>query len=934
MTGKRSGDATIFANITYNDGTIWSLTTSQRVNHNIPQYASFIYPAMATVGNITQIDITLTDKYNNPIDNKNPADVHPLVLDATATGSAGFQNGTLFEDHIVLQTDAAGKASVNFRLSTIAGKNYFMLQPVGNINEPPYYITGMGDAMPVYISQTYPLSPSLPADGKPENYFTIDYTITDTYGNPVNTTLRFTADDGTSSLKITNPFTGKVRARFGPKDMIGHYTLTAATPANASVFCVDTNETGSCSQVVEFYNTTPVDLTITANPQGMASLDADSTSKSVIRARVMDEKGNPVTGELVRFSNATPTYPGGPYHETIPLYLSDTSATISAGYATINFTPGAFTDNSSDPLYKSNATGQVVVTATWTNRAGVDITRNVTLVWKNYPYLSISSAGNCEGSKVGDMINVTIALAGDGAALRPKPIDAMMVMDNSGSMSSTPKMSGPNGSQYKYYYSQVAGRTFVNKMNPATDQVGLVKYNAAATLAYNLSGNFAGVITAINLANLKGATNTRDALKLGIDNVVLESKNPKAIKAIILLTDGAYNQNGDPLAREKLLNRSSSFYDQDGDKEWTYFSDWPRDSPYQNMAYYAHQNNIRIYTITLGTDPQIQSNWTPAAGTWQIYDTMDQIAAQTHPKAQHFHATNGAELINIYETIAGILQETAGGDTQVALDFGHVNINDNLLDANITKYMNYTYYHNTSLAGYQPSDSTYFNKTKLNDDGTITLQSETLQDDTSNWAKHTMNFDVGTVKLNETWTVNFRLNLTHPGKIVLFGPDSASNIKFNDTSSNNATQNSFIPAIQCNVLEKRPEGMGDYNLSVYNLTDGLPTGATFFTQWPIEWKTTYDGNESAVEEIKYMNVNIPSRGWQMVDYGWAFIPAKSFDKPDYLMISTTDDVKWPPGDQFCIQITATADDVNGAAMSNQWCRTKAGSGGTQYIKLE
>ena len=239
---------------------------------------------------------------------------------------------------------------------------------------------------------------------------------------------------------------------------------------------------------------------------------------------------------------------------------------------------------------------------------------------------------------------------------------------------------------------------------------------------------------------------------------------------------------------------------------------------------------------------------------------MDQIAAQTG--GQHFHATRGADLVDIYETIAGLLQETAGGDTEVTLDFGRVNINDNPADANITKYMDYKYYHNPSL-GNQPSDSTYINKTKLNDDGTITLQYETLQDDTSHWAAQNMYFDVGTVRLNETWTVNFRLNLTKAGKIELFGPDSASNIRFKDVTANNATQNSFIPAIQCNVLQKRPTGAGDYNLSVYDLTDGLGPTDTISTQWPIQWKTTYDGNETAMEEIKYMNMNKPFRGWQI-----------------------------------------------------------------------
>jgi hypothetical protein len=456
-TSIKSGDATILATITYNDGstTPVSLSTVQRVNHGTPEYANATYPAMATVGTIVQFNIELTDSNNNPIDNRNPDDSHSIILLTSTDGDAGLYDGTGYTGQVTLEPDAAGKASVNYRLSTIGGKNYIVLKPLGNINNKPYDITGIGLSDAFFISQSYPIPAKLPASRDPDNFFTIDYSITDKYGNPSSTTLLFTADDGTSSLKTTNPLTGKVRAWFGPRDIIGKYTLHASTPVNASVICLETGEIGGCTQTVEFLNTDPVDLYLTANPQGMASLDVDPASKAIIQAKVVDMMGNPVLGQEVRFSNATPTYPGGPYNETIPPKISSKSATVTGGFATIEFTPGAFTSNGNEG-YNATATGEIIVTANWTNpKTGDFVKKDVKFIWKNYPYISISSDSACTNKLVGDTINISVVLSGDGAALRPKPIDVMLITDKSTSMTHSNynnPIAGPDGPKTKLFY--------------------------------------------------------------------------------------------------------------------------------------------------------------------------------------------------------------------------------------------------------------------------------------------------------------------------------------------------------------------------------------------------------------------------------------------------------------------------------------------------
>ena len=389
-------------------------TFSQNINHDTPQHAVYSYASQVTVGTVTPLTITLTDRWGNPIDDRNPADTHSIYIDMNTDGGAGFQPGSVGRTG-PLPIDATGNVSVTLRVSTTAERNYFQMEPVGNVGSAErqlLYVEGLADRNPVYISQTIPSPSALPADGLAASTFGIFYTIYDKYNNPINNTLVTTtsSDTGIPYTSLTNP-DGMIYVSFGPKDIIGHYTLTASANGNASAVCQNPANVGSCSQIVEYYNTAPVDLSLTANPQSVTSLDVDPTSKAIVQAKVVDIKGNPVTGELVRFSLGTPSYPGGPYFNmTSGPSLSALTANVSGGFATINFYPGAFAGYA-DPGYNATATGQVDLTASWwNNQTSAYVNRTVTLTWKNYPYLSTSASAACTNVKVGDKINLTIEL--------------------------------------------------------------------------------------------------------------------------------------------------------------------------------------------------------------------------------------------------------------------------------------------------------------------------------------------------------------------------------------------------------------------------------------------------------------------------------------------------------------------------------------------
>lgn len=111
-----------------------------------------------------------------------------------------------------------------------------------------------------------------------------------------------------------------------------------------------------------------------------------------------------------------------------------------------------------------------------------------------------------------------------------QPIDAMLVIDRSGSMAGT-----------KLTDAKSAASTFVGAVDFSQDQVGLASFNGAATLDQILTNIGADVINAINALVADGQTNIGDGLEVGRGELVA---NGGPTKALILLSDGAPNVDG------------------------------------------------------------------------------------------------------------------------------------------------------------------------------------------------------------------------------------------------------------------------------------------------------------------------------------------------------------------------------------------------------
>lgn len=949
----KSGNATINATISVNDGTTlpFTLTTFQRTDHNTPDKAIFdTYPAELVVGSETRVNLTVNDYWNNRVDNRNVSEAVRITV--TGGNGVGLKDGTEYVTEKIYYTDAEGNISIDLRLSTVAGENKLWMDPLGTIvTNPSKTITGVAEEIPWYIEQTRAINTEgtkspLPADGLPVNDMTITYTLTDKFGNPIHDApLLCTSSDGQSATRNTN-LNGKVTVIFPAQDEARVFTLNASTSANPSATCSDPYSSGYCSQQIEYYNTDPVDMLFTANPQSMASLDVDSTTRAILQARVVDAKGNPVKNEKVYFSLGTTTYDAVYIGATDPvLAVGPTDAVLVGddGYATTEFSPGAFIPEGQTG-FDPTATGQVVVTARWTNTAGtITKSRDILLVWKNYPYLSIFSSMKCDNAHVGDELNLTIELKGDGAALKPNPIDVVLTTDRSGSMMED----NPD----RMVNVMDASSAFVDEMG-TNDKIGVVSFgNKGSTSAKSYSGLGPGIdwqtsddytyrlahypasptfyldyatldqeLTSVT-ADAKIAihsmvpysgTPLRDGLRKAIQELKSARARSNAIKAIIVLSDGDYNYYGDPLARGKGYSPSPYLEPTDFGDLTTSYMIYSDTDGYQNMAAYASQNGIKIYSIAFGDS--ISSGGKT---------TLETLATTTG--GRYFEASS-ANIEDVYIAIAGDLQETAGGDTEVSLDFGTVTIDDNT-GGDITQYMDYVYEVKAPVA----DSSTYINKTNITRHGVFHQLFSTVQDDTAGWSARQIDYNVGTIKLNETWSATLRLRLTQAGSFDLFGPDSTSSITFTDMSdtTNPVTQTAFIPEMQCKVypVGENP-GYGVKTLKVSDLT--VTTSDP--TVWKLAWKTSYDGDKTVTETLQSRMAD-SAAAWQIIPGGITTISSQVINSPSYYTLSLSDASLWTKGKCYEFRVIAQADDTDDSVtQSIPQCISAAG--GTIYIKLE
>ncbi|NVO66653.1 Ig-like domain-containing protein [Methanofollis tationis] len=900
-----SGAAEITASATYggdNGPVTISASCVQQIDHDTPyRLASRTYTSEVSVGSVTPIVLSMQDRYKNPIDSRRTAETVRFTVGSPG-GSAGIWDGAAYVDDCVLPVDEDGNVAAVLKTSSLVGENIVYVDLPAPVADTYFTIYGIGDGIPASISCT--ISPTgtpnpwVPADGVSK--FSILYTLKDAAGNPAgNRSLSITALPGEDRTVTTNS-DGQIMITYGPKDTTGTVTITATSDDDPSV---------TCSRTVQFTNTAPVEMLLSANPQTMPSLDANPASLSEIRAKVMDEKGNPVSGETVAFSIDAIDLEGNVC--TDPVLIENTATTDGDGYAVVRFVPGAFALPGSDD-YNQTATATCAVVAAWG-----EVTHSIPLAWKNYPFLSVTTSVDPETVEVNETVSVNITLRGDGWALQPDPIDVVLVIDRSGSM----LKDYPD----RMVSTMSAAKTFVGQMNPARDRIGIVSFGARGTAdiyAYSYkywAGNDtsywrdsspanddAAYISAHYPGNGKWYADyaTTDsplsydhaAVLSSIDNLVPYSGTPmrpalyKAVKelignatsdvrAIIVLSDGDWNTGGDPLAQ-------ASGYD--------YYSDLSAED--QNMAIYAQNNNVRIYSIAFAQDISTIGK-----------STLQTLASTTD--GMYYEAPTADDLTAIYTEIAGELKTEAGVDTTVGLQFDNVLVNGlAVFNDPADPVLDYVYL---------PGESTVIGSWIDNETGRHEILPLATHDNTSEWAAGlSLAFNVGTVRLNQTWTARFTLTVLKEGNINIFGPGSL--ITFNGGASNLTLPDTFVTA----VPDLNNTGLNSSVLSVDTLAREGSGEVTDFL--PLIWNLNYTGEGTVTQRLYYSTDD---------KHTWTRFATLTAVAPGNITQRSSLDVRVLPAGYYWIRVRATAPDAPDA-MDELMAPILVGSAETPKIKLE
>jgi len=995
-TKTKSGIATIKARVTYNDGSgipaTVTLSCTQKIDHDKAYSATPDSVFSVPAGSVTHLNITFRDEPGNPVDDKNKASdqVHMVHLWISGDGGSGFASGGGYVQDLYVPTDVYGNVSVDLRVSSKAGPNSIQVYGLDYFGGMPITISSVADDVPCFIVQTHPDPSSYPADGT--HKFTLYYTVLDKYQNPLQgVELLVTSSIGEETRIISNE-NGMNFTDYGPKDVAKVYTISASpvitgtkTSRNATILCMDTGETGTCTQTITYTPLDPVEMILTASPQTMVSWDVAGASKVNVNAKVVDSYGNGVKDQTVTFTKSPDTATG--FKETAPSDLSPASAITDAnGYAVVQFQPGTFAIKG-QPGYNDAATGTCKVTAKWTNpKTGEVKSRDITFIWKNYPFLSVDSAVDNPSPQVGDTVNVKVWIRGTGAALQPKPIDVVLVMDRSGSMLEN----YPGRSDDAMVEAQAAALKFSDNLDQNKDRIGIVSFgdddgtNGWARLAPTGSakygwnwrdnvypywfwvkddsmypkstlecgsscngyrrdpnnGNSYGYSDSsydINSAHhlyLKAHYNNGVAREYG-ENVYTRqdlsldyhTKTDVSNALMSIVPAG-----GTPM-REGLSAAISMFPAYSTARpvraiilltDGAYTTTNPENNP--SVIDDAKNNNIKIFTIGLGNEVQSTSLERYAKNTGGVY----------------YPADDPSKLDGIYTEIAGKLNEQAGGQTQLVADFSTINVDGNQVSEGVDNFITYQYQN----GGLVDSSSTFVSKTSTNVpvDTTKNDYYTQVRDDRDNWTSpkipgltaRKLQFDVGKIILNDVWETNIQFKITGAGLIQLLGESSP--VTFIDLTDPNNPKSQTVPApsvVMNAQLSKSPYSFGSApTLTITGVT--VAETALDPSLWTVTWKTTYDGASTVREKLQYCSKKAgATNSCSQPRSAWAVYPqpigsmGKVTDRESTLNVDTT---SWNPGEEYTLSIWAQTDD--GQISWGDNTHKKEDGSNKAYIKLQ
>jgi len=372
-----------------------------------------------------------------------------------------------------------------------------------------------------------------------------------------------------------------------------------------------------------------------------------------------------------------------------------------------------------------------------------------------------------------------------------------------------------------------------------------------------------------------GGTPMRYGIYRAIQEILANGRT-NAIRAIIVLSDGDFNYYGNPLANgtARTWPVTSNYF---GDKN--YYGDYIEFTGLgsginsnQNMSNYAKNNNIKIFTIGYAEDISPGGK-----------ETLRILAEST---GGHYYDGNAANIDEIYTTIAGQLQEEAGVDTTMDMGYDQIEVNYNIVNVNET-YKVFGYIPSTNI------DSFDLNMTRPVHDPSYPYSIDQSEEFNQN---HRLLFDVGTVKLGQTWEAVYSLRVLADGTINVFGENSY--VYFNGTQG--PSQLRLPKTYITGVANMTSEGV---NSSTLEITIGDSSeGETNIITWPIY--RNYSGSMGFREDY-YISID---GGMTWILVGFYNVPKSEWNTPGTYSVNRN---QFPPGSVLSFRVVANALDAPG-----------------------
>ena len=477
--------------------------------------------------------------------------------------------------------------------------------------------------------------------------------VTDEFGNPLLSTgaIRFNITDSDPIIKPLNSV-GEATISIGPSKFTGS---VAVNGTYINVTGDYTNLTDSATVI--FYAEEPARVVVRADATKISTSNISGVNISTITATVIDKWGHTLPGRTVDFILVGPG-----------TLSSATGTTNSHGQVTITL--------------QSAISGDSTVTAKVLNDSGYEIEGSIAIQIMDKPFVSVITTIEPDPVEPGGIINVTTSVSGQGnitgiylaahamltldrsGSMDPDyyagtPLDVVLVIDNSGSMSGT-----------KIEDAKMAAKTFVSRLS-SVNRVAIYAFDGTDLESPKMYLNWVLLNSSQNrtlvndtIDNLSANCWTPIWDTIGVACVKAGYHRSYAIPVVVALTDG--DDSGTD-GREKGSEDYAPWHDW-GTSEWIGTITRYYDGSDHSISINETRNGLLnapclIYTIGLNVSPHNTGyengnndpgNWTGDYLKTTEYDlwSVSRTSDWNNKHGRYYYAPNSSELSEIYNNIA------------------------------------------------------------------------------------------------------------------------------------------------------------------------------------------------------------------------------------------------------------------------------------------